>query len=253
MIPIRDDNPQINIPWATYGLIAANAIAWLLLQGAGYGDSFRPSICQYGLVPAQITGAGGGGTCSSLTGFGYLNVLTSMFMHGGWFHILGNMLFLWIFGGNVEDAMGPVRFMAFYLLSGFGAAAAQIISGPESLVPMVGASGAIGGVMGGYLVLYPRVKVHILVPIFIIYWTFKVPAWAMLGYWIALQVFEGMVSFGSQGGGVAFWAHVGGFAIGAAAVLMLKDDELLFDHPYHGWTDTEDPASVWDDPNNRQN
>jgi membrane associated rhomboid family serine protease len=167
-------------------------------------------------------------------------------------HILGNMMFLWIFGGNVEDAMGPLRFLVFYFLSGIGAAAAQVFSGPESLIPMVGASGAIGGVMGGYLVMYPRVKVHVLVPIFIIFWTFRVPAWAMLGYWIALQFLEGIMSHGSAGGGVAFWAHVGGFVVGAVSVLVLKDDELLFDHPYHGWSDTEDPASVWDDPDNRQ-
>ena len=253
MIPIKDDNPQITTPWTTYGLIACNALAWFFLQGAGLSDSFQPSICEYGLVPAQITDTAGDKTCNGFTGFGYLSILTSMFMHGGWFHILGNMLFLWVFGGNVEDAMGSTRFLAFYLLSGIGAAAAQVISGPESLIPMVGASGAIGGVMGGYLVLYPRVKVHVLVPIIFIYWTFRVPAWAMLGYWIALQFVEGMVSSGSQGGGTAFWAHVGGFVVGAAIVMLLKDDELLFDHPYHGWSDAEDPTSVWDDPNNRQN
>ena len=253
MIPIKDDNPQLATPWATYGLIAANVLAWLLLQNAGFGDSLQPSVCKYGLVPVEITGGEGVGKCSSYTDFGYLNVITSMFMHGGWMHILGNMLFLWIFGGNLEDAMGSVRFLTFYLLCGIGAAAAQVISGPGSVIPMVGASGAIGGVMGGYLVLYPRVKVHILVPIFVLFWTFRVPAWAMLGYWIALQLIEGIVSFGSPGGGIAFWAHIGGFLMGAAAVLVFKDDELLFDHPYHGWSDTEDPASVWDDPDNRQN
>ena len=167
-------------------------------------------------------------------------------------HILGNMLFLWVFGGNVEDSMGSARFLLFYLLSGVGAGAAQIISEPGSGIPMVGASGAIGGVMGGYLVLYPRVKVHILVPIFIIFWTFRVPAWAMLGYWIALQVFQGVVSFGNAGGGVAFWAHIGGFFMGVLSVYAFKDDELLFDHPYHGWSDPENPASVWDDPENQQ-
>jgi membrane associated rhomboid family serine protease len=252
MIPIRDENPQNNTPYTTYGLIAANAIAWIFIQGAGFGEEFRPSICQYGLVPAQITGVANDSTCNGFSGYGYLNVLSSMFMHGGWLHILGNMLFLWIFGGNVEDAMGRVRFLVFYLVSGVGAAAAQVISEPDSLIPMVGASGAIGGVMGGYLVLYPRVKVIVLVPIFVLYWTFRVPAWAMLGYWIILQIVEGLVSFGSSSGGVAFWAHIGGFASGALAVLILKDKELLFDHPYHGWSDTKDPPSVWDDPDNRQ-
>jgi membrane associated rhomboid family serine protease len=252
MIPIRDDNPQVSVPWTTYGLIGCNAFAWMVLQSGGFGESFEPSICKFGLVPAQIMGNAAETTCDGFTGFGLLSVLSSMFMHGGWMHILGNMLFLWIFGGNVEDAMGPLRFLVFYIVCGTGAAVAQIWSDPNSLIPMVGASGAIGGVMGGYLMIYPRVKVHILVPIFIIFWTFRVPAWAMLGYWIALQVIEGVVSLGSTGGGVAFWAHVGGFLVGATLIFVLKDDELLFDHPFHGWSDNVDPASVWEDPNNRQ-
>ena len=255
MIPIKDDNPQIAIPWTTYGLIGINALAWIVLQGVGFGDNFQSSICEYGLVPAQITNTAGDGPCRGYTDLGYFSVLTSMFMHGGWMHILGNMLILWVFGDNVEDTMGSIRFLAFYILSGVGAALGQIISGPESLIPMVGASGAIGGVMGGYLMMYPRVKVHILVPIFIIFWKFRVPAWAMLGYWIALQLLEGIVSFGTTGGGVAFWAHVGGFLVGAILIFVFKDDELLFDHPHHGWSDSpkKNPASIWDDPNNRQN
>ena len=196
MIPIRDDNPQISVPWTTYGLIGCNVIAWFFLQGAGLGGNFETSICEYGLIPANILGnvnSVGRSACDEFTGYGLLNILTTMFMHGGWMHILGNMLFLWIFGGNVEDAMGPIRFLIFYVFCGVAASAAQILSDPSSTVPMVGASGAIGGVMGGYLMIYPRVKVHILVPIFIIFWTFRVPAWAMLGYWIALQFFEGFL------------------------------------------------------------
>jgi membrane associated rhomboid family serine protease len=171
-----------------------------------------------------------------------------MFMHGSWMHIIGNMWFLWIFGDNVEDSMGSVRFTIFYLLSGFAAAAAQIISGPSSLVPMVGASGAIGGVMGAYIVLYPRVKVHMLVFIMI----FRVPAIAMLGYWMVMQVLGGVSSIGASGGGTAFWAHVGGFAAGAILVLIFKDEELLITHPYHGWRQKDDPANIWQDPSNRQ-
>ena len=167
-------------------------------------------------------------------------------------HILGNMLMLWVFGDNVEDTMGPVKFLVFYLLCGLAAALAQILSNPESAVPMVGASGAIGGVMGAYLMMYPRVKVHVLIPIIVIYWTFRVPAWAMLGYWIGLQLLQGAASFGATGGGVAFWAHIGGFFMGALSIYLFKDDELLFDHPYHGWSDPENPSSVWDDPENRQ-
>jgi membrane associated rhomboid family serine protease len=251
MIPIRDDNPQISTPWSTYGIIAANVFAWAVLQRAGVGDGFQKSICEFGLISAQINNMPVQGRCAGVN-LGYLSSLTSMFMHGGWMHILGNMLMLWVFGGNVEDAMGPLRFLAFYLLCGFGAAAAQVLSSPESAIPMVGASGAIGGVMGAYLMIYPRVKVHVLVPIFIVYWTYKVPAWTMLGYWIALQLLQGIVSFGSAGGGIAFWAHIGGFLVGAAAIFLFKDDELIFDHPYHGWSDPANPASVWDDPRNRQ-
>ena len=252
MIPIKDDNPQISTPWATYSLIACNAASWLFLQGAGSGENFTTSICEYGLVPAQFLQLSAESRCGSYLSSGYLNIITSMFMHGGWMHLIGNMLFLWVFGGNVEDSMGQMRFLLFYLLSGVGAAAAQIFSAPDSIVPMVGASGAIGGVMGGYLMLYPRVKVHILVPIFIIYWTFRVPAWAMLGYWVGMQFIEGIIYQGSSSGGIAFWAHVGGFVVGATAVFFLKDDELLFDHPYYGWSDNVDPKSIWDDPNNRQ-
>jgi membrane associated rhomboid family serine protease len=230
-------------------LIACNVFVWLVVQGAGSTAGLESSICEYGLVPAHLTGSGDLKNCAEL---GYLNILTSMFMHGGWFHIIGNMLFLWIFGGNVEDSMGSFRFLAFYLLSGLAAALGQMASNVDSLIPMVGASGAIGGVMGGYLVLYPRVKVHVLVPVFIIFWTFRVPAWGMLGYWIGLQVVEGLLSQDSTGGGVAFWAHVGGFAAGAALVMIFKDDELLFDHPFHGWSEHKDPASVWDDPDNQQ-
>jgi len=253
MIPYKDDNPQISIPWATYGVIAVNAFAWIILQGAGFGGELQTSICQYGLIPAEINGLSLSGPCGSSENIGYLSVLSSMFMHGGWMHILGNMLMLWVFGDNVEDTMGSARFLLFYILCGCGAAAAQFLSGPNSAIPMVGASGAIGGVMGGYLMMYPRVKVHIFVPIFIIFWTFRVPAWVMLGYWIALQALQGITSFGSGGGGIAFWAHIGGFAAGAVLIYLFKDNELLFDHPHHGWSEKKDPSSVWDDPANRQN
>ena len=246
MFPVRDDNPQINKPIATYIIIGLNVAAWLLLQGAGMGEQLNTSVCQYGLIPADLFSSGGGRACPP--GSGWTGVFSSMFMHGSWMHIIGNMWFLWVFGDNIEDSMGPVRFAIFYILSGLLAATAQVVSQPDSIIPMVGASGAIGGVMGAYIMLFPRVKVHMLVFIMII----KVPAVAMLGYWIAVQVMGGISSMSSSGGGVAFWAHVGGFVGGALLALVFKDEELLLNHPYHGWQRSEDPTNVWDDPSNRQ-
>ncbi len=252
MFPIRDDNPQVNTPVATYAVIVLNALAWFFLQGMGSGEQLQSSVCHYGLIPASLFDSEPGGKMLCEAGFGWPGVFSSMFMHGSWMHILGNMWFLWVFGDNVEDSMGSVRFVVFYLLSGLAAAAAQVLADPGSTIPMVGASGAIGGVMGAYIMLFPRVKVHMLVILVIILWTFRVPAVAMLGYWIVIQVLSGISSLDATGGGVAFWAHVGGFAAGAALVWIFKDDELLLNHPYHGWHQQADPASVWDDPANRQ-
>ncbi len=163
MIPIGDDNPQINIPVATYMIIALNALSWFLLQGMGSAEQLHASVCYYGLIPADLFSAfefdASSEVCGVASRSGWLGVFSSMFMHGSWAHILGNMLFLWVFGDNIEDSMGSVRFAIFYLLSGLCAAAAQVVSNPDSILPMVGASGAIGGVMGAYIVLYPRAKV----------------------------------------------------------------------------------------------
>jgi membrane associated rhomboid family serine protease len=148
-----------------------------------------------------------------------------MFMHGGWFHILGNMWFLFIFGDNVEDAMGPFRFLVFYLLCGIAAVGAQVAASPASPIPMVGASGAIGGVMGAYAVTFPRSRVHMLVVFGFFITRIVVPAFLMLGYWFILQVLGGMV--GGEGGGVAFWAHIGGFAAGVILVFILRDGRRL--------------------------
>jgi membrane associated rhomboid family serine protease len=252
MFPIRDDNPQINKPFATYAIIGLNAVAWFTLQGMGFGDQLHASVCHYGLIPSDLFISNTNGVCGD-SGLGWAGIISSMFMHGSWMHILGNMWFLWIFGGNVEDSMGPTRFILFYLLCGLAAAAAQVISDTSSVIPMVGASGAIGGVMGAYIMLFPKVKVHMFVILFVIFTTFRIPAVAMLGYWIVLQLIGGISSLGATGGGVAFWAHVGGFFAGTALVWALKDEELLLNHPYHGWNQTyKDPAAIWDDPNNRQ-
>lgn len=252
MIPIKDDNPQINIPYATYCLIFLNIISWLVVQNFGSGSQYEESICKFGLIPYSLIYEKTLSTCLELNQLGYLSILSSMFLHGGWMHILGNLLFLWVFGGNVEDTMGSLRFIFFYILAGITAAIAQIITNIESIVPMIGASGAIGGVMGAYLILFPKVRVHILVPLFIIFWTFRVPAFAMLGYWIILQIFDGLNSFGSNGGGIAFWAHIGGFLFGAITINLFKDNELLHGHPYYGWKQQKNSSSIWENSNNKQ-
>ncbi|MEM8983460.1 MAG: rhomboid family intramembrane serine protease [Pseudomonadota bacterium] len=251
MLPIRDDNPQIYTPYVTYGVIAMNAIVWATLQGFGSEAALGESICRLGLIPADLLG-----TLESIDRqqpipcridgqSDWITVLSSMFMHGSWMHILGNMWFLWIFGNNVEDAMGSVRFAIFYILSGIGAAAAQIIADPASPIPMVGASGAIGGVMGAYIVLYPRVHVHMFVFLGFIVTTFAVPAVAMLGYWLLLQIVGGITSIGAQGGGVAFWAHLGGFVAGAVLVFVFKDEQRLEQHPYRGWNQQRHASDLW--------
>jgi membrane associated rhomboid family serine protease len=157
-----------------------------------------------------------------------------MFLHGGWFHLIGNMWFLWIFGNNVEDSMGHGRFVVFYLLCGLAASALQVLSKPDSAIPMVGASGAIGGVMGAYIVLYPRVRVHLLLVLGFYVTTVAVPAAFMLGYWLLLQILGGTASLGGEGGGVAFWAHVGGFVAGAILVFPFRNPVLVHRHPYYG-------------------
>jgi membrane associated rhomboid family serine protease len=197
-----------------------------------------------GLIPAELLQTAAAGTrfqagpetvCVLGDASTWYTPLTSMFMHGGWFHLLGNMWFLYIFGNNVEDSMGHARFLVFYLLCGLAAAGLQTFTDPSSTIPMVGASGAIGGVMGAYVVLYPRVRVHMLVFLGFFVTTFAVPAIFMLGYWFVLQLLSGAMSIGAQGGGVAFWAHVGGFVAGALLVLVFRDPRLLERHPYYGW------------------
>jgi membrane associated rhomboid family serine protease len=250
MFPIRDENPQLKIPFVTFAIIALNAAAWIFFQGLGSDPALTWSVCRLGLIPGDLLGnielPRGSQLLCPIDGQGtWLTVLSSMFMHGSWIHIVGNMWFMWIFGGNVEDSMGHTRFAIFYVLCGIAAAAAQIIANPSSAVPMVGASGAIGGVMGAYIMLYPRVHVHMLLILGFYITTFAVPAVFMLGYWIIVQVLGGMMSVGASGGGVAFWAHVGGFAAGAVLILLFKDNRLLDKHPYHGWRQKRHASQVW--------
>jgi membrane associated rhomboid family serine protease len=160
-------------------------------------------------------------------------------------HLIGNMWFLWIFGNNVEDAMPHVRFVVFYLLCGIAAAALQTAFDPDSMIPMVGASGAIGGVMGAYVLMYPRVNVHLFVILGFYVNTIAVPAYFMLGYWFLLQLVSGSIALGAQGGGVAFWAHVGGFVAGAVLSLIFRNGELLARHPYYGWQKRDSATQRW--------
>jgi len=250
MFPLRDDNPQIKTPVATYTIVLLNVAAWVLLQGMGAEPTLSASVCQFGLIPGDLlqvisgatpVGLNEGRFCVVSDGSLWHTMLTSMFMHGSWMHIIGNMWFLWIFGGNVEDSMGPGRFTVFYLLCGLAAAGLQMAANPASDIPMVGASGAIGGVMGAYVLLYPRVHVHL----FMYITTIAVPAWVMLGYWFGVQIFSGVATFGSTEGGVAFWAHIGGFVAGALLVMLFKRQALLDQHPYHGWRQKAAPTRNW--------
>ena len=234
MFPLSDNNPRLGWPVVTALLIAINCLAWLLLQGMGADRPLANSLCQFGLIPADLLGIAAEGTRIQLgqnlycviDGMpGWLSLLSSMFMHGGWMHIIGNMWFLWVFGDNVEDVMGPFRFLAFYLLSGLAAAAAQVVSDPSSAVPMVGASGAIGGVMGAYARLYPRARVSTLLFLGIWITRIEVPALFMLGYWFLLQLLGGLPALGSTEGGVAFWAHIGGFVGGLGLSFLLVDPQ----------------------------
>jgi membrane associated rhomboid family serine protease len=241
VFPLHDDNPTLSVPVVTYALVALNVAAWFFLQGAGGEPFLSASVCQLGLIPAELLGFAreglrvqlGPGAICVLGGAGaanWLSPVTSMFMHGGWFHLLGNMWFLWVFGNNVEDSMGRVRFVVFYVLCGLGAAFAQILSNPSSPIPMVGASGAIGGVMGAYAFLYPHAHVHMLLVFGIFVTRATWPAWVVLGYWFVLQILGGLPSLEAEGGGVAFWAHVGGFVAGLVLITLLRDPVRVAAH-----------------------
>jgi len=234
MFPLRDDNPTRHASAVTFLLVAVNVAVWIFVQGLGLPPRLPESIWRFGMIPGELLGrvpAGlrvplGRGMVAVLDGdANWWTPLTSMFMHGGWFHLIGNMWFLIVFGDNVEDAMGPFRFLAFYLVCGLAAASAQVLSAPGSVVPMVGASGAIGGVMGAYLMLYPMAPVHMLVFFGFFITRVVVPAFFMLVYWFLLQLVAGAFDRGQ--GGVAFWAHVGGFAAGALLVRVFCNPRRL--------------------------
>jgi membrane associated rhomboid family serine protease len=235
MFPYRDDNPTLLTPWVTLLIIAANLGIWGWVQGFGMEPLLSASVCRLGLIPGELLGLLPAGTgiptapgqvCLTGAVPAWHTAVTSMFLHGGWFHLIGNMWFLWVFGNNVEDSMGHGRFVVFYLLCGLAAAAIQVASDPSGRIPMVGASGAISGIMGAYVLLYPRVRVRILVFLGIIFFRTGLPAWAMLGYWFLLQLAGAAVAPAGEGG-VAFWAHAGGFVAGVALIPLFRDPKLI--------------------------
>jgi membrane associated rhomboid family serine protease len=222
VIPLHDDNPTRSTPVVTYLLVAVNVVVFLM-QLAG-GDVFT---LRYALFPAAITEGARpfvvrGAVIHPLEPV-WLTVVTSMFLHGSWLHLIGNMWYLWIFGNNVEDALGRARFLIFYFVGGLIAAAAHILSAAHSTVPTVGASGAIAAVLGGYLVLYPNARVTTLVPIFFFLQLIELPASVVLGFWFVLQLFNGLAGLGAsrESGGVAFMAHIGGFIAGYVMMRLL--------------------------------
>ncbi len=235
MIPVSDENPTLRTPVMTYLLAAAIVGSWFYFQGAGSAIPLVRSVCELGLIPGELTGLLRVGTGVELapgaicridhSAFTWLTPVTSMFLHGGWGHLIGNLIFFWVFANNVEDSMGRFRFLVFYLVCGLVAAAAQVFTSPASPMPMVGASGAISGVMGAYLVLYPRVRVNMFFPPFFF---IPVQAWAVLLWWFGVQLLSGLPQLnGVEGEGVAFWAHVGGFLAGVLLVKPFENRRLV--------------------------
>jgi len=256
MFPYHDENETLRTPIVTMAFIGLCVLAWVFVQGAGSGYPLAASVCNLGLIPAELLGTapagagfemGDGLACLVDPGREVSHLFTSMFLHGGWMHLLGNMWFLWLFGNNIEDSMTRPRFVVFYLACGVAAALAQVLANPSSIVPMVGASGAISGVMGAYLVLYPRVRVFTLVTLGFFFTTVALPAWVMLVYWMALQFFGGLGSVVSDGGGVAYWAHIGGFVAGIVLVKFFARPVLVAQHRAHHWQPRRTPwdSSQW--------
>lgn len=203
MFPIRDHNPAGRLPYVTITLIVLNLLVFAFtLELSNDPRRYSDFLNAYALFPDRVA-----------AGHDQLTLVTSIFLHGGFFHFLGNMLFLWIFGDNLEDSFGHTRFALFYLACGIGAGLIHAFTDPRSDIPTIGASGAIAGILGGYLLLFPRAEVDILLILVVFFRIFTVPAWVMLGLWFALQIFNG-TTVDVSGGGVAYWAHAGGFVVG---------------------------------------
>tara|TARA_B100000287_G_scaffold108326_1_gene100582 strand:- start:320 stop:970 length:651 start_codon:yes stop_codon:yes gene_type:complete len=207
--PYKDDNPRVLFPYVTYTLIAANIIIFIGLNILSFQKTIYNPIIVFGFIPNS---------------FNLLTIFSSMFIHGGISHIFGNMLFLYIFGDNVESILGHTKFFIFYLICGFGAALAQYAVNPDSAIPMVGASGAIAGILGAYMIRFPKAKVHVLVVIIIFITTFIIPAQIVLGLWFFIQLSNGLSSLGiDTTGGVAWFAHIGGFIAGVGSINYVQN------------------------------
>ena len=220
MIPLRDENPTRTVPYIVYVLIAANVLVYL--YNGSLGPHARNPLAGFELVPASLFG--GSDYISPVAP--WLTVFTAMFMHANLLHIGVNMLYLWIFGNNIEDVLGHVKFLAFYLLCGVAAALAQVAVSPASRVPMVGASGAIAGVLGAYLILFPKARIVSLVILFYFIQVTALPASLVLGFWIVLQIINSLVMGGGVGGGIAYAAHIGGFLAGILVIFLLGGKRL---------------------------
>ena len=242
MIPLSDENATLHKPVMTWALLGAMFAVWIVAQGGGFDElRLATSICDWGMVPGELTHRARLGTGVPIaphlacivdnSPINKFTPLTSMFLHGGWMHILGNALFFWVFGNNIEDSMGPARFLAFYLVCGFAAAGAHIFMQPASPVPTVGASGAISGILGAYLVLYPRVRVNMLFWFIFIIRIIPVPAWLVLIWWFFVQVISGLPQLTQVNrdvsSGVAVWAHVGGFIAGVLLIKLFEKRALV--------------------------
>lgn len=238
MIPIKDYNPTRNFPLITVLLMVINVLAFIQDRLTGH---YEPMLVETARGMVQVRHFVGGLTAefalvparlAAEPASSWFQVFTSMFLHGNWLHIGSNMLFLWIFGNNIEDVLGKARFVVFYLCCGIAAAAAQFISAPQSTIPMIGASGAVAGVMGAYLVLYPHARILTLLPIFFFFTFIEVPAYLMIGYWVLLQfISANWLDAGSAQGGIAYFAHIGGFLAGLI-LLFLFGGKGLRDRPH---------------------
>jgi membrane associated rhomboid family serine protease len=236
LFPIKDNIPTDRFPVVTVALIALNVIAYFLWQqgGLSFGDPssehYVCNVAEYAVIPYEITHPGeqvAAQGCPAPTAPTWLTVFTAMFMHGGLLHLGGNMLFLWIFGNNVEDSMGPIKFVIFYLLGGLAATAGQLLVGPDSTVPNIGASGAVAAVLGGYILLFPKARVVTIIFIVFFFTILELPALLILGFWFIQQALFGyfdLASGAGEGGGVAYFAHIGGFVFGLLAIKLFADE-----------------------------
>jgi membrane associated rhomboid family serine protease len=245
VLPYHDEIESQRAAVITIGLIGVNALVWIVWQSAGIQPALSDSLCRLGLIPAEVTGYTGPGAavpigasaaCLRSARWPGLSLLTWMFAHSSWAHLIGNMWFLWLFGNTLEDSMTRARFLIFYLICGVTAAATQIIASPASIAPLVGASGAISGVMGAYFVMFPRVRMFTVVPFGFTMRSVALPVWTIFAYWIAIQIVTAALSRGRvDTGGVAVWAHVGGLIGGVTTVWAFRRRHALSGRREQRW------------------